>query len=181
MKNARLLCLLALGMSFLTACGPTLTPFTQRLQDQYDWTDSELKRIQFYVSRDIVLRREATGGRSEIIGGEIKVVDGRNIDQVVIRKGTPGVLLFQPKDNRFAVGFEASSDSKYLIFGPSPRAGERYVLLASQWQRRGGTVTYDGRKYRVESESAYASLMVDLKKIRKVDVKNRRATGRRVD
>ena len=91
------------------------------------------------------------------------------------------VVITLREDNRFAVGFEASSDSKYLIFGPSPRAGERYVLLASQWQRRGGTVTYDGRKYRVESESAYAALMVDLKKIRKVDVNNRRATGRRVN
>lgn len=181
MKNAKLFLLLAVGMSMLTSCSPSLTPFTQRLQRQYDWSDAELKRIQFYVSKDIVLKREASGGTSEIIAGEIKVIDGRNIDQVVIRKGTPGVLLFQPKENRFAVGFESSSDSKYLIFGPSPRAGERYVLLASQWQRRGGQVTYDGRKYRVDSENAYAALMVDLKKIRKVNVKNRRATGRRVN
>lgn len=181
MKSVKSFIVLAMGLASLTACSPTLTPFTQQLQNQYGWTDSELKRIQFYASRDIILRREATGGSSEIISGEIKVVDGRQVDQVIVRKGTPGVLLFQPKEKRFAIGFEANSDQKFLIFGPSPRAGDRYVLLASEWQRRGGEVTYDGRKYNVASEAAYAALMVDLKKIRKIDVKNQKASGRRVN
>lgn len=164
----------------INACSPTLTSFTQRLYDEYDWTESELKRIQFYVSDDIVLRRQLSGGSSEIISGEIKVVDGREVEEVVIRRKTPGVLLFLPKENRFAISFETEGDDRYLIFGPNPKAGNRYALLASEWTRRSGTVTYEGRKFDVESASAFASLMVDLKKIRKISVNSRTARGRRV-
>ncbi len=163
------------------SCGPNLRPFTQNLYDQYQWSDSELKRIQFYLSDDITLYRELTGGSSEIISGEIKIVDGRRVEQVVIRRGTPGVLLFKPKDNRFAIGFEANSDERFLIFGPNPKASNRYALMASDWDRREGTVTYEGRKWSVNSGSAFSSLMVDLKKINKVESSSRTAGGRRVN
>ena len=165
----------------LGACSPTLTPFTQRLYDEYNWSESELKRIQFYVSDPIMLRRQLTGGKSEIISGEIKVIDGREVEEIAIPRNTPGVLLFMPKDNRFAITFEAEGDDRYLIFGPNPKAGNRYALLASEWRRRGGTVTYEGRKFEVDGSSAFASLMVDLKKIRKISVKSRTARGRKVN
>jgi len=41
-------------------------------------------------------------------------------------------------------------------------------------------VTYEEKKYRVNSRSAYATLMVDLKKVRKVSTSSRTAKGRRV-
>lgn len=165
----------------ISACSPTLTSFTQRMYDQYDWTESELKRIQFYVSDDIVLRRQLTGGKSEIISGEIKVIDGREVEEVIIRRKTPGVLIFLPKENRFAISFEADGDDRYLVFGPNPKAGNRYALLASEWNRRNGRVTYEGRKFSVDASSAFASLMVDLKKIRKISVSTRTARGRKVN
>lgn len=170
-----------LVLAGMSACSPTLTPFTQRLYDQYDWTESELKRIQFYVSDPIILRRQLTGGSSEIISGEIKIVDGREVEEVIIRRNTPGVLLFMPKDDRFAISFEAEGDDRYLIFGPNPKAGNRYALLASEWNRRMGNVTYEGRKFEVDTGSAFASLMVDLKKIRKISVSSRTARGRKVN
>ena len=174
---------IALFLVLITAasCGPNLRPFTQNLYDQYQWSDNELERIQFYLSDDVVLTRQLTGGSSEIISGEIKIIDGRKVEQVVIRRGTPGVLLFKPKQNRFAIGFESNADERYLIFGPNPKAGDRYSLLASDWNRRDGTVTYDGRKWSVNSGSAFSSLMVDLKKINKVENSSRTAGGRRVN
>jgi len=181
MKKSYMVVAGALIALALAACSPTLTPFTQRLYDQYDWTEPELQRIQFYVSDDIVLRRELTGGQSEIISGEIKVVDGREVEEVIIRRNTPGVLLFTPKKNRFAISFESEGNDRYLIFGPNPKAGNRYALLASEWRRRVGTVTYEGRKFDVGSGSAFASLMVDLKKVRKISVSSRTARGRKVN
>jgi hypothetical protein len=127
------------------------------------------------------MRRQLTGGSSEIISGEIKVVDGREVEEVVIRRKTPGILLFLPKENRFAVSFEAEGNDRYLVFGPNPKAGNRYSLLASEWRRQGGKVTYEGRRFDVGSSSAYAALMVDLKKIRKISVKSRTARGRKVN
>ncbi|MEM0995250.1 MAG: hypothetical protein AAGI49_19620, partial [Bacteroidota bacterium] len=141
----------------LTSCSPKLTPFTQRLYKENDWSEAELKRIQFYLSEDIVLRRVAESSRSRIEDGEIRVINGGKTEKVVIRRGTPGVFVFTPKADRFAISFE-SGDDRYLMFGPNPKASNRYLLLASEWKKRGGMVTYGGKRYRVDSDDAYATL-----------------------
>lgn len=179
MKILPVLSLLSI-LALLSSCSPTLSPFTQRLYEENSWQESELKRIQFYLSDDVVLFRELTGGKSEIVEGEIVVVDGRKRDQITFRRGTPGVFLFSPKDNRFAVSFEDGGNERYLIFGPSPKVGNRYVLLASDWNRRQGTVSYAGQKWRVNADNAFATLLVDLKRLNQTDVNSRVASGRRV-
>ena len=163
----------------LGACSPKLTPFTENLYNEGNWTESQLEKIQFYLSEDIVLTRQLSGASSEIVSGEIKFVEGRRVEEIVIPKGTPGILVDQPRENRFAVSFESGND-RFLMFGPNSKAGGKYVLLASEWKRRTGVVTYDGRKYRVGNKSAFASLMVDLEKIRNVNVNSRTAKGRLV-
>ncbi|MEL7251596.1 MAG: hypothetical protein AAFZ63_04065 [Bacteroidota bacterium] len=180
MNQMKYLLSMAILAVVLSSCGPTLSPFTQQLYDDNNWTKGELERIQFYLSNDIVLYRELTGGKSEIVQGEIKIVNGRKRDQITFRRGTPGVFLFSPKDNRFAVSFEDGGDERYLIFGPNPNASNRYVLLASDWNRNLGVITYAGQKWVVNSNSAYSSLMVDLKRLQQNDVNTRVASGRRV-
>ena len=177
-KNALLFLVLGTMMS---SCAPTLRPFTQNLYDDYRWTENDLKRIQFYLSDDIIMTRQSSTGQSEIEGGEIKVIEGRSIEEVIIPKGTPGAFLFSPKSDRFAVSFEANNDELYLMFGPNPKAGDRYVLLASEWKKRRGKVTYGGKKWKVNYNGAWAGLMVDLKKIKKVNVNKSKAKGRVVD
>ncbi len=167
-------------MMLFSACGPTLTPFTQNLYEENRWTESELKKIQFYLSNDIVLHRELSGGKSDIISGEIKMVRGKKIEEVVIKRGTPGVFLFSPKSNRFAVSFE-ENDSNFLIFGPSPKARSRYVLLASDWDRNSGIVTYGSKKWRANADSAWSGLMVDLKRMNQVSRRTKVAEGRKVN
>ncbi len=170
-----------LGLVFLfSSCGPTLSPFTQSLYEENNWSENQLKQIQFYLSKDIVLFRELSAGTSEIIEGEIKIVDGQKRDQITFKSGTPGVFMFSPKTNRFAVSFENEGDDRFLIFGPSPKASNRYVLMASDWNRRNGTVTYAGRKWTVDASNAFASLLVDLKRLHDVDVNTRVVSGRRI-
>ncbi len=178
MKMLNRFSIAVIGIILLSSCSNKLSYFTQDLYDKYDWSLDELKQVQFYVSNDIVLKREVPAGSLEIISGKIKIEDGRRIEEVVIRKGTPGAFIFSPKDNRFAVSFE-TSDEDYLMFGPSPKYNERYVLLASDWERNGGAVTYGGKTWRVSSDAAYAALLVDLRKVGKVSVNSRVAGGRR--
>ncbi|NUO00978.1 MAG: hypothetical protein HUU01_10230 [Saprospiraceae bacterium] len=181
MKVYRFFFMLMLPGSLFTACSPTLSPFTQRLYDNYNWSDEDLKRIQFYVSDDIVMRRELGTGSTEITSGKVRVVNGRQVEEIVIRRGTPGILLFKPKENRFAVSFEDGGESRYLVFGPNPKASDRYVLLASEWRKRTGTVTYDGRKFDVDADDAFATLMLDMKKFNKLSVESRTAGGRKIN
>ena len=172
--------LIAMVLAVGSGCSARLTPFTQKLYEDNNWTERDLKRIQFYLSDNIVLRREIGGGSAEISKGKIKVIDGRRIAEVVIRKGTPGVFVFSPKENRFAVSFE-TGDDRYLIFGPNPSYRERYTLLASDWERNQGTVTYDGRQWQVGSSAAYATLMVNLRRMQQVEVNKREAEGRKIN
>ncbi len=170
-----------LGLAFIfTSCSPTLSPFTQSLYEDNNWTEDELRQIQFYLSNDIVLYRELNKGKSEIIEGEIKVVDGKQRDQITFNNGTPGVFMFSPKTNRFAVSFEDGGDDRFLIFGPSPKASNRYVLMASDWSKHRGVVTYAGQKWSVDANSAFSALLVDLKRLHSVDVNTRVASGRKV-
>ncbi|MEM6317914.1 MAG: hypothetical protein AAF960_09595 [Bacteroidota bacterium] len=172
--------ILVAGLFFFTSCSPKLSPFSQRLIDQNGWSEDELQQIQFYLSDDIVLKRDFTRGSSEIVSGEIKMVNGREVEQVRIAKGTPGILLFQPKSNRMAVSFESGSDKRYLMFGPNPKRGKNYVLLASDWKNRRGKVRYDGKTYYTDPDSALATLMVDLKRSGRTSVKSRSAKGRKI-
>ncbi|MEO0735028.1 MAG: hypothetical protein AAFZ52_19475 [Bacteroidota bacterium] len=175
----RLLPLLALFAVLFSSCGPKLSPLTQRLIEDQKWQEDELKRIQFYLSEDLVLTRELRDGNTQIRNGQVKIIDGREVEQMVFKRNTPGIFVFSPKSQRMAVSFEGS-DEDYLIFGPNPKAGDRYTLLASDWNRRSGTVSYAGRKWRVNSADAYASLLIPLKRLRDRDVRGRVAGGRRL-
>ena len=179
MKASNLMILFAASILLFTSCAK-LTYFTEDLYHQQGWSEQELKRIQFYISQDVVPKRELTGGKSEIISGKIKVENGVKIEEVVIPKGTPGTFLFSPKEDRFAIAFEEGGDKRFLMFGPSPKYSDRFVMLASDWSRRSGKVNYDGKEWRVGSDDAYAALMVDLKKVEKYDRNSRTAKGRKV-
>lgn len=168
-------------MAIISSCSPSLSPFTSKLAKENNWTESDLSRIQFYLSDDVVLTRKITQGESQIISGEIKIVNGKEVEQIVIPEGTPGVMLFKNGKKGIAVSFEAEGDEKYLMFGPNPKRSGRFVLLASEWNGRKGIINYDGQRYGTTSSSALASLMVDLKRYKDVDVKSRRASGRTID
>ncbi len=175
MKHALLLMVL---MGTLISCSPRLTPFTANLRNEYGWTDEDLKKIQFYLSDEIVLWREIRDGDAKISDGAIKIRNGKKVEEIRFPKRTPGVYLFEPKTNRFAISFE-TDDNKYLMFGPSRKRAE-FVLLAADWKKNTGKISYDDRIYTTNSNSAYASLMVDLRKARNLTVKRRTAKGRTI-
>lgn len=164
----------------MASCSSNLRPFTQQLYDEFNWTDNEIQHIQFYVSDDIKLWRDAGNEMTVIEKGKVRVVDGREIEEIIIKRGTPGVVIFSPKENRFAVSFNDDDDS-FLMFGPNEKANGRYVLLAKEWKNRQGKVTYNRRLYNTDTESAYATLLLDIKAARKLKYNSSVARGRRVN
>ncbi|MCB0662217.1 MAG: hypothetical protein KDC24_05735 [Saprospiraceae bacterium] len=172
---------LAIPLFLLSACSPTLTSFTKEIYNDNNWTEDELRQIQFYLSEDIVLTRQRKGARSVIEDGAITMEKGKEVDEIVIPKGTPGVFLFSPKKERMAISFEEGNEKRFLMFGPNPKMGDRFVLLASEWDKKRGKVKYDDSYYWVASDDAFAGLMVDLKSINKVKVKTQVASGNKVN
>jgi hypothetical protein len=173
------LILSALSIVVLSACSPQYTFFTEDLNEKQKWSAEDIRQIQFYVSRDIILSRALTENETKISEGKIIMKDGRKVEQVVIKSGTPGVLVLMPKEDRFAISFEESDDA-YLMFGPNPKYYDRFALLAQDWERDGGKIHYKGNVYEVDAASAYASLMVDLRRTGTNEYQTRRVQGRTV-
>lgn len=170
--------LFLLLITTLSSCS-NLSPFTKNMYERYNWSHDELQRIQFYLSDDIVLKRQLARGTKEIINGDIKIIDGKEVEVIKIPKGTPGVMEFTKNKKNFAVRFEEGGD-RYLMFGPNPKYGGKYMLLASEWTRVSGKVHYEGNVYRAENQSQLATLLIDLKRHGKTAVKSRTADGVRV-
>jgi hypothetical protein len=171
--------LLLFSLLLFNSCSRNLSYFTDRLNEEFDWSESELKQIQFYISEDIKLVRVSQEGISDIENGQIKIQDKRTVDHVLIEKGTPGTLLFAKAEDRFAVCFDEDPE-KYLMFGANKKAKGRYVLLAKKWNKGDGIIRYGGQEYRTSSESAYAALMVDINNARRSSKSSSRASGRKI-
>ena len=166
-------------VALLSCCSPALNYYTKSMHEDYRLSETELKNVQFYLSHDIVLYRELGTHDSKIAEGKIKIVNGRKIEEIIFPKETPGVLVFSPKQNRFAISFEEGTDN-YLMFGPNKKAGGRFVLLAKEWDRRIGKVTYKGKTYKTDSDSAMSALLVDVDKARRISKKTSKVKGRKI-
>ncbi len=179
MKTYHFVSLLIAGL--MTSCSPTYTYFTKSLYEDQKWSAEDITRIQFYVSKDIVLSRSMSSGETSISQGKIKIKNGQRIEQVMIRSGTPGVLVLMPREDRFAISFEAAENEAYLMFGPNPKYGDRFALLAQEWQQERGQVHYRDKVYTVDAASAFASLMVDLQRVGESKYDSRNLPGRTVN
>lgn len=174
----KIILFIAIAVS-LASC-KNLVPYTDAMRKDHNWSLDQLKGIQFYLSHDVVLRRELSKGTSEIVHGKIKMVDGRKVDEILIKAGTPGVLTDMPKENKMLVSFEVGDDH-YLSFGINPNKSDKFVLLASDWNNGMGKVHYAGDEYYTDPDSHYAILLVDLYKINNTTHKQHVAKGRKLN
>lgn len=174
------------GIAMLIGCSPKLSPFSSTLIRDYQFDNEALSKIQFYLSDDLILHRQLSQGESTIDRGRISIRDGRRVEEIVFKEGTPGVFVFSPGDNKLAISFERGED-RYLIFGPSSRSGRNrntsdgiYGLLAKEWQRDYGVVTYDGKEFFTPARSAYVTLLVDIDERVRVNRRVKEVGGRTV-
>jgi len=166
-------------MYMLAACSPRLQPFTGNLLSQFNYDEAALERIQFYLSDEILLYRQLRQGESTIDGGRISIRNGRQVEEIIFPSGTAGVYVFSPGEDRFAISFEPGSD-KYLIFGPARSEGGPFRLLAKEWKRDYGIISYAGLEYQTPSSSAYSTLMVDIDERSRVERRVKEVKGRQV-
>jgi hypothetical protein len=157
-----------------------LVPYTDAIKTKYNLTDDQLKHLQFYVSDPIVIQRKLTAeNNTQIMAGKIKIINGEKVEEVVVPTGTKGVLV-RNDNGKFEISFE-KDDSYFLRFGTNPDRYQSYVLLASDWHGKVGTVTYAGNKYYTSPESTDAVLLIDLHKISNYQKDARVAKGRKAN
>lgn len=176
MKSAITIAFMA---AILSSCTAYLSPYTAHTQSQTNFNEQQLQKVQFYLSGDITLSRALSNSETAITGGEIKIVNGQQVEQIVIKSGTPGVVIRAEDKNTFIVSFE--SDGSFLRFGSNADYGGKYTLMAKSWDGRNGIVDYAGKEYRSTPESIYAYLEVNMKKINNTSIETKEAGGRKIE
>jgi len=173
------LTLSAFLMLFFASCSYYLSPYTSKIQRETNLSEEQLKKIQFYLEGDIVIYRALGTSETQITGGEIKIVNGEKVEEVVIASGTPGVIIGTQESGKLLVSFE--SDGSYLLFGPNGDYGGKYTMMAKEWEGRAGIVDYAGKEYKSTPESIYAYLTVNMEEVNNSTVESKQASGRTID
>lgn len=151
--------------------------FTQTLRNQVERHGLNVKDIQFYNSKDIVLQRNSNTDSARIEGGRISFEKGKVVEIVTIKKETPGVCV-NLTGSTLDISFE-DDDNKKLVF---KRNSDQYELAALSFDGPYGRVIYDSISYYFDAsnrKSVY--LKVQKEDVSKYDQKVRTAPGRQVN
>ena len=176
MKSVLLSLVLIIGLS---SC-KTLVPYSQGMKELNNWNESQLRSLQFYNSETIILNRQLKSNSTDIVSGKVKMVDGREVEEIIIKRGTPGIVAAIPDANRLAVSYEISDDY-FLTFGVDPKRGDRYYLRLKDYEKNQyATVTYSGKTFNVSPMALNSFLQVNMKQIKKEQKKLRVAKGRKL-
>lgn len=164
MKTNLIFILAASIVLTLNSCAPRI-PFTQEVREKEKLSEEEMKKIQFFASHDIVLQRgEKEEKEKEISEGTLMTKDGKSVEQVIIKAGTPGIVDRVLDANRVAIRFE-EGEEKYLVFGDPNKQG-RYTLLAGEWDKNNrGKLQYGGKAYNTGSGAANVYLTFRMKNL----------------
>jgi hypothetical protein len=171
----------------LTSCSIPKSYFTVATREKVESKNISVDQLQFYIDRDVELRRELTSGDVEVTSGKIKFENGKYIHIILLKKFTPGVCT-KIEDKKLEISFE-SGDGKSLGFGVEGKTTPEtnYQLFAQEWltpknspQTTIGKITYDNKVYYIQPNGTAARLMIKKSVIDKMKVKKRVMKGRKV-
>ena len=163
----------------LASCSPKI-PFSQAIRDKYKLSDDDLKKIQFYLSDAIVLKRGEDLGREKgTDNGALVIKSGKNIEQIVFKRNTSCVTDQVVDKTKLAVSFE-DGGNKFLVFGSEGDADGYYSLKALNWTGGKGEIKYGEPTYYSNSGSQKTFLMFKMQSLRKINVDEKVVKGKRV-
>lgn len=142
---------------FLSSCSNKIY-FSSSLKSRLSQNNLSINKVQFYNSSKIVLQREVPQNYAELTNnGEIIFEKGRFIEQIIIKKNTPGTCEFVDQDI-LNISFEEGYN-KVLRFRVDA-SGNFYKLLTKKGLDRKYYLRYDTNQYVVQSGGEFAKLWV---------------------
>ncbi len=147
--------------------------FTQNLRNEIEDKNLDITKIQFYISKTIVLQRIIPINEAKIARGEIKFEKGNYIDQIIINKDTPGACKFIGNDKIY-ISFE---NDNTVTFSKEPYTNY-YKLLVNKDVNNYNGVVYDSLIYSVNRKSENAKIWIKKDEIYKQKIKQRTVKGK---
>jgi hypothetical protein len=164
----------------ISSCSSSKTYFTSSVRSQVERSEVPVTKLQFYVDRDVELRREVASSNTQVSAGIIKFENGKYVNIITLKKNTPGVCT-KTYEDKIDVSFEVG-EGRYLTFGKLKRQyNAPYTLYADSWNRDLGQISYDGQKYFILPGGSEARLMIKKSVLQTVKVDKREMNGRKVN
>jgi len=178
MKNALLI---GISAVLFGSCSTPKTYFNSSVRSQVENSSISLEKLQYYVDRDVEIRREVSSSSAKVSSGVIKLENGKYVNIVTLKKNTPGVCTKTYPD-KIDISFEVG-DGKYLTFGKLKNRdiNAAYTLYANSWLNNLGEINYDGKQYYILPEGSEARLMIKKNVLHTIKVDKREMNGRKVN
>lgn len=171
---------------FLAACSTPKSYFTADTRNKVEQKSIPVDRLQYYIDKDVELRRELSSGDATVRAGKVIIENGKYINIILLKKGTAGVCTGIHK-NALDIAFE-NGDGRNLTFTVSRRAGtgDIYSLDADKWMKpynsaEVGKITYAGEVYFMRFAGTRPKLMIKKTASDKYEVDKRVMSGRKIE
>ncbi len=150
-----------------------------------------VEKLQFYVDKDVELRRELSARDAKVTSGKVVFENGKYVNIILLKAGTLGICT-QALNSALDISFE-NGENKNIRFTVPDRASAAvvYSLFADEWMNRYssynpgvsqvGKIVYDGDVYFMRFAGDRPKLMIQKTSKDKYQVNTRVMKGRKVD
>jgi hypothetical protein len=170
-----------LSISLLVSCGMKV-PFDKALQEKYTLnTDKSLRKVQFYVSETVILKKSASSGNQGTNDDGVLVTSSdKQEDRIIFPAYAKCVFDGYGPNQELLMRFELGL-GKVLTFNVRPNLPNgKYYLSGKTEGSDAGKVTYGKELYDIQSSGAGAYLLVAQKKLDRTRRKDRVVRGMKV-
>ncbi len=174
-KNSILLSLIV--FSLLVSSCSNLIYYSEEIHKDLNKNNIELKKVQFYNSHKIVIKRHLTKDEIQIAEGTIIFENGQYYEEIIIPKNTKGIAVSHGSEY-LKIAFEIG-ENKNLRF--SLNDNEQYQISANSWDNDFGCVVYDSTKYFIIPKSSNTVLLVNKEYTSNYEKTRRILEGRSVE
>lgn len=150
-------------------------PFTSDIQNEYQFQEAQLKKVQFYTSDEIVLTQTESNGDASVTDGKVLLKNQKHVEIIIIKKNTPCVVESVIDNNKFLFSFEYGKD-RVLLFGNNSTG--YYSLMSKEWKNKTTIIDYASKKYTTTNGDVF--LKIKVKKLNQLKGRQRRVKGRKV-
>ena len=155
------------------------TRFSPKLVSDYNLSDKDLSKIQFYVSGEIVLRKEKSGLNDslKIKNGEVITKKEDVLEKITIPINTPCTFESRFTEDILTISFENGND-RTLFFAKNTIA-DCFSISAIEWDDENtGKILYAGKLYLTNNGNVF--LNIKAKSIRKITRRTKVVSGRKI-
>lgn len=171
------------GLGLLLVGCAAKIPFSKQLMEDFNLTEKDLRKVQFYTSHTIILERQTakSSNAKAVDRGELVVSSSSLSERIVIPANRRCILEgIDDETGDVKVRFEMGA-GRFLTFTTRPNQNNNQrMYLKAVWRDGRGELDYGGGVYFAVGTSSAVYLQVKLKQLQRNKRSDRVVKGMRV-